>query len=161
MEEIWKPVACNKNYEVSNFGNIRNLKGHLLSQHDNGYGYKNVMLYETSKRKVYYVHRLVAEAVIENPENQSEVNHLDGNKGNNILSNLEWCTSSENERHSYDELGKINGNRKLSDEAVEDIINNCSKQVKGVSKSNVIDFMIKYRASRGTILNILNKKYYV
>ena len=100
MEEIWKPVACNKNYEVSNFGNIRNLKGHLLSQRDNGHGYKNVMLYGTPKRKVYYVHRLVAEAFIENPENKSEVNHLDGNKGNNIISNLEWCTRLENKMHA-------------------------------------------------------------
>ncbi len=63
--------------------------------------YKAVTLSRNSERRCFSVHRLVAEAFIPNPEGKSQVNHKDGNKNNNVLSNLEWVTASENVLHSY------------------------------------------------------------
>jgi hypothetical protein len=96
--EVWKEINNFDNYEVSTFGKVRNKKtGRILKAANNG-GYYSVNL---SKIKSNYkqVHRLVALAFIENPENKSDVNHKDKNKLNNHLSNLEWNTSKENNIH--------------------------------------------------------------
>lgn len=61
--------------------------------------YREVCLYKDGRKKMFYVHRLVAAAFIPNPDNLSEVNHLDFDKGNNDVSNLEWTTSSGNSKH--------------------------------------------------------------
>lgn len=79
-------------------GRIKKLK----LRHDTN-GYVSVTL---SGQRSYRVHRLVAEAFIPNPENKPEVNHIDGNKQNNNVSNLEWCSHSENNIHAYRVLGK-------------------------------------------------------
>ncbi len=68
---------------------------------DNGHGYKQVQIMREGIRYTRYVHRLVAECFINNPDGLPEVNHKDGNKGNNNAANLEWCTRSENQKHSY------------------------------------------------------------
>jgi hypothetical protein len=65
-------------------------------------GYKYVTLYANNVGKKLYIHRLVAELYIPNPENKRTVNHIDGNKHNNALSNLEWNTDGENIKHAYD-----------------------------------------------------------
>ena len=65
-------------------------------------GYKYVTLYANNVGKKLYIHRLMAELYIPNPENKRTVNHIDGNKHNNALSNLEWHTDSENIKHAYD-----------------------------------------------------------
>ena len=70
------------------------------------HGYVRIKLSIGSSIRRERVHRLVAKAFIENPENKPAVNHIDGNKQNNKLENLEWCTHSENEYHSYRTLGK-------------------------------------------------------
>lgn len=72
-------------------------------------GYRRVTLSQDNKRTQYPVHRLVAEAFIPNPEEKPFVNHIDGNKRNNIVKNLAWCTGSENQRHAYDVLNVRNG----------------------------------------------------
>ena len=101
-------------YEVSNLGNIRSLdrivkdttknrtqkiKGKILKYCDNGKGYKLVYLFKGSKRRNFYVHRLVACHFIDNPNNYKEINHKDLNKSNNSVENLEWVTQIENIRH--------------------------------------------------------------
>lgn len=94
MNEIWKETPLNKNIYVSNLGNIKsNKRIHFFELG----GYKSVQIFN----KNYYIHRLVAQAFIPNPENKPCVNHIDGNKKNNNVNNLEWCTYSENNRHAY------------------------------------------------------------
>ena len=87
------------NYEVSNFGRVRNKKGHIIKLQVGTYGYLQVNLDFNGKNKTKKVHRLVAKAFIPNIENKPQVNHIDGNKKNNHINNLEWCTKSYN--HTY------------------------------------------------------------
>ncbi len=117
MNEIWKPIDEYKNlYEVSNKGNIRSVYRYkkILKQKRSKSGYMYIYLCKDKNIKVFSVHRLVAKAFIANPQNKPCVNHIDGNKANNNLSNLEWVTYSENEKHSYNVLKKkVYGNKHL------------------------------------------------
>ena len=104
---ILKEYPNNKNYLISTEGNVINKKRNSeLKNCDSGKGYKYVKLHYSSKPKNYLIHRLIAETFISNPENKTEINHKDGNKSNNTISNLEWCTKSENMKHSYDTLNR-------------------------------------------------------
>lgn len=88
--------ACGNVYSYK-YGNIR-----MLKQYTDRRGYKQVYLQASGKpRKIASVHRLVALKYLANPENKREVNHKDGNKANNIVDNLEWCTTSENCLHAH------------------------------------------------------------
>lgn len=112
MQEIWKDIPNYQGfYQISNFGNVKSLcfgarnikksnKQKLLKSSPSNCGYYKVELYKDGKSKMFYVHRLVANAFIPNPDNKPQVNHIDGNKANNSVSNLEWCTHSENQRHA-------------------------------------------------------------
>ncbi len=100
---IWKPIT-NFDYEISNTGCVRNAKTkRCLRLSLDPWGYCKVHLKKNNKTHVKCVHRLVAEAFI--PKKQIkryilQVNHIDGNKQNNHISNLEWCTNHENQRHA-------------------------------------------------------------
>lgn len=101
---MWKQIE-NLNYEVSEEGVVRNIKTHKIIQGGiSTSGYKMVSLYSENKRLHKQVHRLVAINFIENPENKPQVNHIDGNKLNNNVDNLEWVTGKENMKHAL-ELG--------------------------------------------------------
>lgn len=107
-EIIWKPVPWYYgHYEASTEGQIRNLRGRILKFYEINSGYLCVKLAgfnkETKKPRRWHVlvHRIILETFKpEHPEDKIEVNHIDENKHNNHLSNLEWCTSSENKQHS-------------------------------------------------------------
>lgn len=106
MEEIWKDVKGYEGYyQISNLGNVMSLKFNhadirrLIKPFDNG-GYNMVCFNLNGVSKKFLVHRLVAEAFIPNHENKPCVNHIDGNKRNNSVENLEWVTKSENTRHA-------------------------------------------------------------
>lgn len=112
MEEIWKDIQGYEGlYQVSNLGRVKSLarldtRGQRVSEKilklgKHRAGYFRVNLYKNGKMKQYLVHRLVALAFIPNPENKEQVNHIDGNKQNNVIENLEWCTHSENIQHAY------------------------------------------------------------
>jgi len=97
-------------YQVSNFGRVKSLtrlskQNHLLPERflktNENDRYLRVDLWKDGKHKFYEVHRLVAAAFIANPENKPVVNHIDGDKHNNKVNNLEWCTVSENNKHAY------------------------------------------------------------
>lgn len=108
--EIWKDIAGYEGYQVSNLGTVKSLereckgnkgctfirKGKVLSPKTHKNGYLIVGLCKDSKMKMYYIHRLVAEAFIQNPNNYPIINHKDENKQNNYIENLEWCDKSYN-----------------------------------------------------------------
>lgn len=106
MQEIWKDVVGYEGlYKISNLGNIISARRNYnkgckyLTPFENN-GYDRVTLVVNYKRKNYLVHRLVAEAFIPNVEQKEVVNHIDGNKKNNTVDNLEWVTKQENTFHA-------------------------------------------------------------
>lgn len=115
MEEIWKDVPSHEGYyQVSNLGNFRSLP-RVIRYKSNGTrnypakklltestkdNYQRITLMKEGVKARYQAHRLVALAFIPNPENKPCINHIDGNKSNNIVTNLEWCTPSENMIHA-------------------------------------------------------------
>ena len=98
-EEIWKTCSDFNMYEVSNLGQVRNKKTKRILREATQGGYKCVGLMLNNKIISRRVHRLVAKEFIENPENKPQVNHIDKNRSNNIVSNLEWTTAKENNVH--------------------------------------------------------------
>ena len=104
INEEWRVIPDYPNYEVSNYGEIRRVwKNHtnLKSTTVNRFGYETVHLSKNGENKHCKVHRLVAAAFIDNPDNLPEVNHIDGDKLNNCVSNLEWVSRSQNMKHAY------------------------------------------------------------
>lgn len=98
--EIWKDVRGYEGlYQVSNEGNVKGPRGHVLKALPRRHGYLAVFLYKDGCPRLHEsVHRLVAEAFVPNPEGKPEVNHIDENKQNNRADNLEWVTRKENMR---------------------------------------------------------------
>ena len=106
MSEIWKDIQGYEGlYQVSNLGRVKSLnynktsKSKILSPGKNKTRYLSVCLFKNKKGKVFYVHRLVAQAFIDNPNNYPEVNHKDENPSNNHVNNLEWCTHKYNSNY--------------------------------------------------------------
>ena len=108
-DEIWKDIEdCEDRYEVSNYGRVRNKqKDKFLKLRKKSTGYltvsvtRNGKYVDSSSQRGKNVHRLVAQAFISNPENKPCVNHLDSNRANNYVDNLEWTTIGENQAHRY------------------------------------------------------------
>lgn len=122
--EIWKPVeGYEQYYEVSTWGRVRALAIYIKNdgnfaggfhkhfkvrnQQTNKYGYKTIKLCKYGKCQRYTVHRLVAKAFIPTDNYENQINHIDGNKTNNNITNLEWVTPAENMKHAWD-TGLIN-----------------------------------------------------
>ena len=115
MKETWKIIENYKDYEISNFGKVRRITPYtganefrnkeglpkILKQTLDTSGYYQVRLSGKKGNRLQLIHRLVAKNFIPNPENKTQVNHIDGNKTNNNVNNLEWCTQLENMQHAH------------------------------------------------------------
>lgn len=111
MTEIWKDVVGYEGlYQVSNLGRVKSLpkKAGFRKQDEkqsaiftDKHGYCKTNLYKNNTHKQVYVHILVAKAFVPNKYNKPQVNHIDGNKSNNQVTNLEWCTAKENIIHAH------------------------------------------------------------
>ena len=98
--ETFVKIVGFERYEVSNLGRVRNIEsGRVLKPSLQKNGYLRHGLRENNKRKYLFLHRIIATTFIDNPEGKPCVNHIDENKLNNDLSNLEWCTVKENNVH--------------------------------------------------------------
>lgn len=122
MEEIWKDIEGYQGYyQVSTLGRVRSLdrvvgeknkpcNGMILRWHLSGKSrYYTVNLKKDSTSRYLSIHRLVAKAFIPNPENRPQIDHIDGNPLNNIVSNLRWVTASENQRNPISSERKRKG----------------------------------------------------
>lgn len=98
--ETWKPIlGYEGRYEISNLGQVRNMKHNIIRTRPSRTGYELVTLHKDGVRTTESMHRVVAIHFIDNPENKTQVNHIDENKYNNCVDNLEWMTAKENINH--------------------------------------------------------------
>ena len=104
MEEQWKQIQDFPNYQISTFGNVKNIITNKLLKPSNKGGYYNISLVNSYCKKAFKVHRLVAIAFIPNPENKPDVNHKDKNKKKYHIDNLDWMTRKENNIHRCKDL---------------------------------------------------------
>ena len=124
-------------------------------------GYIRVELWRNGRGRKFSLHRLLAQAFVENLENKPQINHIDGNKLNNSIKNLEWCTQSENQKHAY-KIGLQKGYRKsvpLSKIHKKALCGSRWKSethyyyLEGQTFNNLWDAAEKFGVSRQTILN--------
>lgn len=146
VEDNWVTIKKYSSHEINKNGCIRNKKTkYILKTCILNSGYLACSKFGT-------IHRLLAEAFIPNINNGNEVNHIDGNKLNNTLTNLEWVTSSENRQHAYD-MGLLKGRGKLTPRDKSDII---KKYNKGIYQSTLAK---EYGVSQATISNCVRGKH--
>lgn len=131
-KETWEPIKGYEGfYAISSKGRVKsfhnNKDGKILKLSITKFGYNRLELNLRGNAKKYPVHRLVAIAFIDNPDNKREVNHIDGNKLNNCVKNLEWVSPSENQLHAFEiglqtsRSGENHHNSKLTKQQVIDI----------------------------------------
>ena len=158
MIVAWKLIEGYSNYSVSNTGLIKNNKTNkILKLFKTPNGYYRVTIKPFGKAgisKSLNVHREVASSFIDNPDNKPHVNHKDGNKINNIASNLEWVTTSENALHAYRTgLSKIvNGEDVKHSILTEDVV----KMIRNSATPDVNKLAAQYGVHRTTIYDIVN-----
>ena len=146
--ELWRNIKGYEGlYQISNYGNIKNLVTNKILKAQKQ-RYCKAYLYKNKQRKCYGVHRLVAEAFIPNMANKPEINHIDGNKLNNNVSNLEWVTRKENEQHAV----------KMGLHSYKEAIEKTSKKV--IAINNYTNETLKFKslsdAGRHLKINISN-----
>lgn len=149
-QEIWQGIEGFSTYEVSSSGRVRNsVTRYVLAPLVTRYGYARVALCSKNTKTYRFIHRLVASAFLPNPEMKPAVNHKNGGKTDNQVTNLEWVTHSENQEHSRDTglstVGQDRYNAKLTDADVRDIRN---------AKDTISALATRYGVSRTNIWNV-------
>lgn len=163
--EVWKDIKDYEGiYQVSNFGNVKSLgnsfsrKERLLKLSHQSKGYLTVVLQKNATRKMVLTHRLVAEHFIDNTESKPQVNHINGDKTDNIVENLEWVSHRENLDHAIKNnltlKGEENRNSKLKD---VDVIKIYSLLQKGTTTKELSE---SYNVSYSTIDSIRTNRYW-
>ncbi len=166
--EIWKTMIYQgetyPRFQISNFGNLRNCyTGTIYKQNSFAAGYiiVCVSLGSRNRKKAFKIHRAVAETFIPNPNNLPVINHKDGNKLNNNVDNLEWCTQKDNVNHAYNEglcgiyVGEENFHSKLTQKDVDFIRESYIPRDK---KYGCRALARRYNVHHSTIENIINNK---
>jgi len=163
---MWKQIKNFPNYYVNENGDVKSATrtitdsvGHvyelgerILRPRTAGKGYLSVCLRKNGKSTSYYIHRLVAETFLDNPNNLTVVNHKDGNKHNNNINNLEWVTYSDNNQHAYDTSLKPKGENFYNSKLTEENIKEIKAKGKYTTYKKIAD---KYGVSQATIRDIL------
>lgn len=170
MIEVWKTLVYQGkiylNFQVSSIGRLKNLKtGTIYKLNICGTGYLGTVVSIANHKKMIKIHRAVAETFIPNPDNKPEVNHIDGNKQNNCVENLEWNTCAENINHAYKNklidsrkhTGCNSSQSKLSPDDVKYI--RCHYIPKD-PENGCRALARKFRVSHTTITNIITNKSY-
>lgn len=179
MEELWKDIKGYEGlYQCSSWGNIRSLdryipwrngykqfrKGQIIKPKQNKNGYLQFALNKNGQRKMVYVHIIIAKTFLDPNIISETVNHKDGNKLNNRIDNLEWCSYSENNKHAYADLKRVKvtiGGRKriiyFTDIVTNKIIiyhsiNEASKNI-GLSHTQILRYINNKKLWKG--------KYYI
>ena len=143
-EQMEKDIPNHPGFKARTDGTIIGKRGRPIKGHVDSCGYREVLLSENGKTNNARVHRLIAETFIPNPYNLRDVNHKDGNKLNNDISNLEWVSHSSNVKHAYDNglekkaVGEDNHGSKLNDELVR-YIRQSNKSNYGLAKELGVD----------------------
>jgi hypothetical protein len=116
-EEAWRTLPGFSKYEFSSFGNVRSIdstdsmgrlkRGKVLKLQNSSNGYVILTLSSDNAKKTFQVHRLIAMAFLPNDSNMPCVNHINGNKQDNKVQNLQWCSYSENNQHAFDSKLKL------------------------------------------------------
>lgn len=139
--EKWRDIEGFPGYQVSNLGRVRSFrkgKPRILKPNSGGRtGYPYIGIYCDGKIYTKKIHRLVATAFIQNPDNLPIVNHIDGNRENARLENLEWCSQSRNIVHAFN-TGRKTITKKTIDAVIESIVKRCSKPVAQLSMDGAI-----------------------
>ena len=150
-KEIWKVVPCFEDYIVSNMGKVVSLKirkgNFKYLKHDHTRSYPCVTLCNNGKQRRVFVHILVAENFLERVENKPCINHKNGIKSDPRLSNLEWCTQSENQLHAtrtgLQGIGEFAIGAKRTDRQINQVCQLISKGLKRQEILNICPFMSK------------------
>lgn len=171
QQEIWKDIIGYEGmYQVSNLGRIKSVPRKMLLRgkypyiskeyimiggYWNGYHIIGLKKENLAPKKSFIAHRIVAQAFIPNPENKPHVNHINGIKSDNRVENLEWCTQSENIKHTYanklmtGKSGENNYHSKLKDADIIEI---------RASKLKQKDLAVIYGISRPTVCDIIKRR---
>lgn len=156
--EIWKEIEGFSNYMISSEGRVKSAFGTIRKFTTTKKGYLKIGLIGDDKvRKKLSVHRLVAQAFILNTDSKPQVNHIDCNKSNNNVSNLEWCTNSENQKHAF-KHGLQNNKGVNNPRAIftmDDIRDIRRLREIGLTYLNIANM---YNVGKTTIYKIINKE---
>jgi hypothetical protein len=168
--EIWKDIIEYEGiYQVSNYGRVINIKSNkikMFAKHSNGY--LCVHLYKSGKCSAQLLHRVVVQHFIENNENKPCVNHIDGDKHNNHVDNLEWVTYLENAKHAWEKglytkdldrpwvRGSNSGKSKLDEQKAKEIYDLANKSTLTIKEITKL-----YNISKPVVIQIKNRKAWI